>query len=674
MGAIAVGLVLVHNAGVRQLPGGFIGIDVLFVIGGFVITGLLIHDLEESGRLSLRRFYRRCANRLLPAVGVVLLVTAALVAWTTAEREWRTFGTDIVSAALGLVNWRLAARSADPFAASIGASPVHHLWALAVGQQLLLVWPVLFVVVVWWLRRRRHARLRAVLTLAVAVITFLSFVLSLVLTNSHPSTAYLASTTRLWELGIGALVAAGSTVWRRAPQRVGLIVGWAGIGAVAVSALVVAPGAPWPGYRALLPILGTAAVIIAGFTNGTAGASRLLSSRPMVWGGGLAFSLYLWHWPLLVAASALWGELGAKRGLLVVMASMVPAYVTHRLVEKPIQSVLHVSRSRRISHSVRGGSAFVGVVAGLALVLAASATPKTTSSPSSAAGAAVLHSDGVTTGGDGTVETLADVAWFIPDAMDAPDDLPDAYADGCQVRADSPDPVLCEYGDPQSEVVIAVVGDSKILQWQSALELIADTQGWRVVSYTKSSCGFHAAVQQLQGAAYTACTRWNLAVQAALVELAPDVVVTSQGEPFALADPDDPTSTTSEAMVEGLVASWTALLANEIEVVVLVDNPGPEINAYECVAENPEHLAACTFDRDQAVATSAAPTQTAAAARVPEVDLIDLRESICPFAECVPVIGNVLLWRQGTHITDTYAQSLAETLAEQLVPLVEGGS
>lgn len=668
--AVAVGLVLVSHAGVSQLPGGGVGIDVFFVISGFLVTGLLTHEMENRGRLSLRRFYRRRAARLLPAAGVVLLAAAALTWWTATDTGRRVFGADIVAAAFSVVNWRLASRSVDPFVVDVDVSPVQHLWAVAVGGQFSLLWPLLILAAAWWWRRRRHARLRPVLALAIGLIVVLSFVWSIILVPNDPSTAFFATTTRLWELGVGALVAVGSTAWRRLPRAGSIVLGWLGLGAILASALVLSSAMPWPGHRALLPTLGTAAVIVAGVASSTGGASRLLAWRPAVWIGGLSYSLYLWHWPLLVAAMSVWGELGAKRGLLVVAASFVPAYLTHRFVENPIR---RVGRNRRHSMAPGVGVALVGAVAGLVVALSVVPGLGKIVAALEGAGGTVLAQGGDTgtAGGDGTIESLVSVEWFVPSPTTAPKDLPDAYADGCQVGADSPDPVRCEYGDPASEVVVAVVGDSKILQWQSTLAEIAGAEGWRVISFTKSSCGFHGAVQELQGAAYTACTAWNDAVRAELDALSPDVVVTSQGEPYALSNPADPTSRTAAAMVDGLTTSWTALVEQGVEVIVILDNPGPATDGYQCVAENPGALAACAFDREEAVAASSAPTQVAAAERVPEVRLIDLEQSICPFAECVPVIGNVLLWRQGTHLTDTYARTLTGALSEQLVPLVE---
>src|SRR5690625_5690993 len=207
--AVAIGLVLVYHAGVSQLPGGFVGVDVFFVISGFLITGLLIREIEQHGRVSLPRFYARRAKRLLPATGIVLVATALLTWWSASVVDWRTFGWDIVGSAFYVVNWVLAGRSVDYLAEDVGVSPVQHFWSLAVEEQFYIVWPLLIVFLAWWLRRHAAARTRVVLGIGIFFLIVPSFVWSLYLTDANPERAFFVTTTRLWEMGIGSFVAIG---------------------------------------------------------------------------------------------------------------------------------------------------------------------------------------------------------------------------------------------------------------------------------------------------------------------------------------------------------------------------------------------------------------------------------------------------------------------------------
>ncbi|CAN5376179.1 SGNH hydrolase domain-containing protein [soil metagenome] len=692
MRAVAIGLVLWYHAGLPFLPGGFVGVDVFFVISGFLITGLLIRELEKNGRVSLSRFYARRAKRLLPATAVVLVATAFLTWLTTPVVQWRSFGLDIVGAATYVVNWVLANRAVDYLAEDVGVSPVQHFWSLAVEEQFYIVWPLLLIAVGWWVAKRSGAHLRPVMLVAILIVIVPSFLWSLYLTGANPERAFFVSTTRLWELGIGAFVAIGSVVWTKVPKVAAIAIGWVGLVAVVGSGMLVTTETAWPGYAALWPTLGTAAVIIAGFSSAGAGPDAVLGLRPAVWVGGLSYSLYLWHWPILISAKAQWGDLGPLQGLAVVAFSAIPAYLSYRYIENPMRFSPALSRSNRLTLSLGANFTAIGVLAGLMLVLVVPSSAAPSGDQQASQGAAAIASpdsqDGGDGGGDdagsgddasgagaaepGSVASLANVEWFTPTAIDAVADIPPRpEEEGCQVDQVSAEPILCEYGDPDGDVTIAVVGDSKILQWQTVLEDIADEQGWQMISYTKSACAFSSGMQLAKGKPYTSCAQWNEQVLDLVLEMDPDLVLTTNRVNQALEDPDDTGSRTNEAMVEAIVDTWEQLAAADIPVLSILDNPSPGITVYECVADNMDDLSACTFDRETGIESSSAPGHQEAAQRVPGTRTIDIRDAICPQETCVPVIGNVLVYRQTSHITNTYARSLQAVLADKLVPAVE---
>jgi peptidoglycan/LPS O-acetylase OafA/YrhL len=216
--AIAVLTVMWFHAGLGGLTGGFAGVDIFFVISGFLITGQLVREVEASGRIPLPRFYARRAKRLFPAAATVLVATAVLT-WLALPRvTWRDTGGDLVAAAAYVVNWRLAARSVDYLATDTAHSPVQHFWSLAVEEQYYLLWPVLLTLVAVLIRRWRLP-VRPMMAVGLAAITIPSLAWSIHLTSSDPARAYFVTTTRLWELGIGALVAVGAPVCRALPPR-----------------------------------------------------------------------------------------------------------------------------------------------------------------------------------------------------------------------------------------------------------------------------------------------------------------------------------------------------------------------------------------------------------------------------------------------------------------------
>lgn len=676
--AVAIGLVLIYHAGVSLVPGGFVGVDVFFVLSGFLITGLLIRELEKTGRISLPRFYARRARRLLPAVGVVLVVTAFLTWWTSSVIDWRPFGLDIVAAAAYVVNWRLADRSVDYLAEDVGVSPVQHFWSLAVEEQFYVVWPLLLLLIAWVVRTRKGARLRPVMTVGILLVIVPSLAWSIHYTETNSAQAFFVTTTRLWELGVGALVAIGATVWPKIPRAVAIVVGWAGLVAVAASGLILTENAVWPGSAALWPTLATAAVIIAGYNAGKAGPIALLGIRPAVWIGGLSYSLYLWHWPLLIAATGLWGELGAKRGLLVVAFAFIPAYLSYRFVENPIRFAPTLGRSNRLTYSVAANFTLAGVAAGLIVVLA---IPSTTGpvDDAQAQGAAAVQLDDRAVArsgyrGPGSVASLDEVKEFTPAAIAAVEDVPEGPKGKCQVDQVSSEPIVCEYGDLDGDVTIAALGDSKLLQWWSALDKIAKDEGWHLVSMTKSACAFGQAMQLNKGEFYTSCTEWNDNVMKDVLDLDPDVALVSSRVATALPPGTEGGNDdrTKQAMEDGLVEAWQTLAHDDIPVVALLDNPGPgHMKVYECVAENPTNLEKCTFDRAEGTERSGASVQVPAAERVPGTQTVDMADAICPTETCVPIIGNVLVFRQTSHITDTYARTLTPELARRLIPAID---
>ncbi|UJH70082.1 acyltransferase [Ornithinimicrobium sp. INDO-MA30-4] len=288
--ALAVVFVLIHHASASLLPGGFIGVDMFFVVSGFVITTQLVSEVERTGTVNLPGFYARRAKRLLPAAAMVLVFTA-IVSWLFASRiQWSLIGTDIAASALYVVNWVFAARSVDYLAEDVEPSPVQHFWSLAVEEQFYVIWPLLIIglaLVSRWLVRRSEAagefRLPLRGTLAIGLLALVvvpSLTWGIYYTMASPERAYFVTTTRLWELGIGALVAVLAPTWDRLSQRVGAIVAWLGLLLLFVGLALITLETPWPGAAALAPTLATALIIVGGFKAEEQGPVRVLGLSP----------------------------------------------------------------------------------------------------------------------------------------------------------------------------------------------------------------------------------------------------------------------------------------------------------------------------------------------------------------------------------------------------------
>ena len=664
--AVAVLLVLAYHAGVPWLPGGYVGVDVFFVISGFLITGLIVREVERTGRLSLPTFYARRIKRLLPATSVVFVAVAVLTVLTLPITRWRDVAGDIVASAVYLVNWRLADRSVDYLAADSAPSPLQHFWSLAVEEQFYIVWPLLIVALFW--RWRRGSMTRR-LFWGLLAITVPSFLWSVHLTTANPGAAYFVTTTRLWEMAVGALLAVLAGHAARVPHAAKVVVGWAGLAAIGFAGLTFDAGTAFPGAAALVPTLGAAGVLLAGCGDGRS-ELRPLTLAPMQDVGALSYSLYLWHWPLLVFATAVWGRedgsLWLPTGLMVVAASAVPAWFTYRTVERPF----HLSSRLRVPW--RAGVLAAGCVAvGLfsaAYVVAATDRETVPAAERDAPGAAVLEDEPADVAPVDTVEQLT------PSLVEAADDVADVYGEGCHQNQQDADVTSCVYGDAASDTVIALVGDSHAAHWQPALRSLAEEHGWRLETYTKSACLFADAVvwdSNTKGP-YESCAAWQGTLLDRLVAERPDVVVVSSSGSYRVAEAGEPPNRAEslEPLAAAAASNWEALEEAGVEVLAIADTPWLGFDAPECVAQHPDDLSECSVPREEAVDRSGAALLARAAELVPEADLIDVSDYVCPHDECVPVVGGVLTHSDSHHLTATYSRTLAPRLAEPLGALL----
>ncbi|WP_430868438.1 acyltransferase family protein [Demequina aurantiaca] len=666
--AVAVGLVLLFHAGISFVPAGFVGVDVFFVISGFLITGMLLREVARTGRISISRFYARRVKRLLPAATVVLATTAGLVWAFAPPLERSVFGRDISWSAVSLVNWEFASRAVDYQAEGIGASPVQQFWSLAVEEQFYLLWPILLILVGLAVKRT-HRRLVPLATVGLLAITVPSFVWSVVLSTDEPARAFFVTTTRLWELGIGALIAVGASLWLRLPKAASRVLGWVGLLAIASSAVLLDETSIWPGWQALWPTLGAALVIVAG-SRSAADSPALLRWRPAVWVGGISYSIYLWHWPVLVTAGWIWGELGQKQGLLLVALSFIPAWISYRFIENPIRRAKRFAGRPKVVLSIGLNLVAIGAIAGLLVGDVASAAPEE-SDVGKVTGASALHFDGEDA--TGVVMPNGNSSYY-PGLEESSTDRPNVTAE-CAVDEAATEPSPCQMGDPAAAGKLVLAGDSKAGQWSDAVYAATVGLGWQFLGATKSACGFSSGLRvDSNGRPYDACPEYNANLTELLLADAPDVVVVSQRHSTAF---DESGELTTKAMTDALVEQWETLEEAGIDVVALLDNPSPvgldeafEGQVPACLAEHLGNPEACAFDRASGVKASGAPAFLAAAERVNSVDVIDMTDVLCNETMCPPVIGDVLVYRQGSHITNTYATSATDILTARLSAIV----
>ncbi|MBC7632440.1 acyltransferase family protein [Aeromicrobium sp.] len=676
--AMAVTLVVVYHLWPTRLSGGFIGVDVFFVISGFLITAHLLGHVPTRGS-DLVAFWARRIRRLLPASLTVLAATLVGTCLFLPETQWRTTADQARAAALYVINWRLSSDAVDYLAADNTATPVQHFWSLSVEEQFYGFWPILLLVL-GLLGAAVGAR-RAVIGVGLAVVVATSFVYSVVHTASVPADAYFNTGTRMWELGAGGLLAfcvagsgtgtGGGTRRTVSRGRWRAAVAWAGLALVAATAVLYSDATPFPGWQAALPVLGTVAVIAAQAPDSGLSPTRVAAWRPVQGLGDISYSVYLWHWPLIV----LWpyafnSTRGTFDNLAIIAATLVLATLTKRLVE---------DRFRTTAWSSRTGRTYGWAVISMAVVVAAALTVSTVTEHRSDQDikrtAALLAAHDPCVGASVADHPHCPASTFddlVRGPAAASSDMSDAYrgaSDGksCFAAASGFRSIPCTFGDPDGTLDVALVGNSHGGQWLPALEAIAATRHWRIHTYLASACAINETPQVFNPPAGTdGCLKWSRRTTKEVVRDAPDLVIVAASV-ARKAEGTASLEAGASQFKRGALPVLRSWRNAGLKVAVIRDTPSPQkFNVPDCVATHPS-----SFDSDcsGAAADWLHPDPLAAAARAlddPHVRVVDLTPHICPDGTCRPVIGNVIGWFDGSHLSATFSSTLGPYLFRAL--------
>jgi peptidoglycan/LPS O-acetylase OafA/YrhL len=647
MRAIAVLLVVVYHAGFTGLPGGFIGVDVFFVLSGFLITRLLLAEIVREGRVFLPDFWARRARRLFPA-STLTLVVVALVSWLVVDPVGQVqTGHDMVAAALFVANWWFAAQGTDYFATDVAHSPLQHFWSLSVEEQYYLFWPPVLALLVLGLRRRRDwgtTRSIRLAALLLAVVGALSFLWSVHLTSASPVDAHYSTLGRAWELAVGGLVAIALVLGLRVGRGAAVILGYLGLAAVLAGAVRIDDDVPFPGVAALLPVLGTAAMILSGSGHRDPWlVGRLLAWRPLIEIGRLSYSWYLWHWPFIILAPYVLGPLDGVTMVLVVLASLVVAELSYRYVEHPIRRSARLSSSARASLLVGAGLIAMGALAGWALSRAALAS-------------------------DSTIR---------PIPVEAAKDLTQAHVDGCQSGYEAVANADCRYADVGADASMVLLGDSHSTQWFPAAEHAATELGRELLVFGKSACvpyGVELWAGKLDRT-YRECTQWTEDAMRRIADLPAGTIVLMSGRNDYLVTGADgrplDRARSAAALREGFVETVRALQRMGMVVVPVRDTPmPPDGSPAVCVADHLDDPSVCDFDRPEP-STGVSWEESVLREAGVEAEVLDLNDLICDRDRCPAVVDRVLRWRDDDHISATFAGDLGPAYLrslEQMLP------
>ncbi|MBP1704381.1 MAG: acyltransferase 3 [Chloroflexi bacterium] len=703
---VAILLVLLFHAELVPLAGGFIGVDVFFVISGFLITGLLVRERERTGRISLTGFYARRVRRLMPAALVVIMVTLPAASAILAPLDSPGVALDGAAAAASLANIRFAVAQGDYFTTLTSPSPFLHFWSLSVEEQFYLAWPFLLLL------GARGSRPRLGAALALAAVLAVSLAASVVATETAPSWAFSGP--------------------------VPAVLGWVGLIGVLAAAILFDPSMAYPGIAALVPTLGAVALIASGGRRGS--PAGLLAIGPLRFLGRISYSLYLWHWPILVLAAAAAGaplEPAARLGL--VAGSIALAAASWACVEEPLRRGSWSLVRRPAPTLVVAGAALAFVVAFAGGLSYRQAHDLDLVSVSSAVGQEPADEDiagdidwmadvpDASLTGDETIadglptddDPVSGLGWSedLPDDLVPAGDIAPAAAsrspgetpipsakptsrpsptprvsfvlprdvrpslararadverlnrDGCLAYEAATVPRRCVYGDRRGSFTVALVGDSHASHLFPAINAISSRHGWRLETYVKVSCPFiDMRVRNLAlKREYRECPPWRNAVIARLAADPPDLIVVSNSRWTFPVRTEDRT-----------VARQAAALARMLTrlpgtVVVVADIPAADRDIPGCLSSHVRDIRPCAVPRSTAF-SGAMVARERAAAREAGARLVDLTRAVCPSDPCPAVVRGMIVLRDNHHLTATFARSLAPALDRALARILRSTS
>lgn len=632
--ALAIVPVVAFHAGATFLPGGFVGVDVFYVISGFLITALLVREVDSTGRVALAEFWARRARRLVPALILVVAVTAPIVAWLTPVFSWWQLAKESVASLFFVSNILFWRDTADYFDDGSGQSPFLHTWSLGVEEQFYVFWPLLVLVAIV-LARKFNLTLKTVLAATFGLTLIVSLGLSILASPAMPTASFYLLPTRAWEFAAAGLVAL--VPWERfvRPALGWVLVGTGLVGLLA-SVVLLDGRTVYPGHAALLPVGATLAVIVGGVTS----AGHLLAWRPLRWIGDRSYSWYLWHWPAIVIFDHLSPESSWAKpagGAL----SLVLAHLSYVYVENPVRFDRRLVDSRR--RTLVAGLTAVAVTAGLAVGVGQLGRHVTSQSPYN--------------------EYYAAANQTPSESCDDPERIAGVDA--------------CWYGDESATTTVALVGDSHSGHWKHALDRAGELAGVKILVRWRSACpSVEVSVLDSHGGVNAKCDEFRDDTMLLLQEIRPDAVILSNAYGYENAIvADDGRALSRDAQVQAWQDEFLSTVAelDQFTTVSLIrDNPRFPFNPTACLGVVGNEPTDCGVPRSQGVADIEAIDDAVSSVLDPDVPTFSVTDDICD-TFCVAVDGDgTPVFQDITHLSRAWTlervpelrEFLTETLAE----------
>lgn len=640
---IAALLVATYHIWFAKVSG---GVDVFFVVSGFLITHSLLNRLAADRRVRPGHFLWDLYCRLGPPALLVVAMTAIGSRLFLPHADWPFNISEAISAAFFVNNWHLAFNAVDYLNRTSDPRPFQHYWALSVQWQFYLLWSLIFLLV----HRAAKGQFRRVLASSFAVLFVVSLTVSVVQTAHNQPFAYFNTAARIWEFAAGALFAMYQSRWP-VPKTLGVVLGWSGLAAIVVCGAVLPVSTSFPGFGALLPVTGAILILAHGSSDHPASVRRFLSWGPLAAFGRVSYYFYLWHWPLVVLwlSYTLQPRASVVDGLGIMALALLLSVVTHVLMRVP-------SIVPQRTWSGRSAVALTLTTLCLCVLWRAEALEAKSTQMAMPTPPASTHPGALSVG-----RAVASQPPF-PGSFRVRSDFPAAYKEGCSQTTTGTEVIVCTYGDAGARMTIAAIGNSHITHWLPALDLAGREYGWRVLLIVKDDCRLHVRSTGSSDAAAASCDVWNARLPAVVHRLAPDFLFVGA----TVHDGD------RETVPDEYAEAWRRLMPDASHVVAVRSTPRFPFDVPDCVDLHGGDSPKCRVP--VAIALGRPESDLKRAVKGAGAEFLDLTRFFCGESECYPVVGNIVVYRDHDHLTPTYVATMKEPLADALRARISAGS
>ncbi|MDT8858821.1 acyltransferase [Alkalihalobacillus sp. MEB130] len=642
--AVAALLVAIYHIWLGSVSG---GVDVFFIVSGYLITTLILSKMEKEGWLNLFEYVLGLARRLFPLAFTVLLVTTIASIFILPHAHWGQTIPQVFASALYYQNWQLAYNAVDYLAQNNEASPFQHYWALSIQGQFYLLWPLIIYLSFFLARKLLKTPVRKTLLAILSLIFITSLSYSIYITTVNQPWAYFDTFARVWEFSLGGILAL-LIPYLSFQKTVSLILGWIGLMMILLTGILLPVSNVFPGYAALLPTTGVMFVIIAAESRNRFGVEKLLGAKLLAYLGNFSYGLYLWHWPVLIFYYDyfLTDTVSILGGLAIIFVSLALSMISVKLLETPVRT-LNVKKSKAkltiILVSFMFPVLIVATTWSLYVTHVQGHTSDTHSIEDYPGARAIFYGIEPTPGLDP-----------LPNAVQAKAHLPTFYneEESCYAGLNVSKVIVCSYGETENpDYTLALVGGSHSGHWFPALEKIAEELKLQIDVYNKDGCRF--SDDDFDGILSESCMEWNENVLEPLLVDPPDFVFTTANV------------NRGDIIPSGYLNQWRKL-EGATQILAIRDNPRMAEDIPTCVELTPDE---CAISREEGLSDVIPWDNTEG---IPSnVTFIDLSDYFCNEETCEAVIGNVLVYRDNHHLSTLYSETLAPALKERIIKAIE---